>query len=655
MATELTEERAEYWGGSSDRERDSCAEREEHLRGLLRAMGLSPTADATRGELQALLADAEQRARGELQTASRLYWPHEDGGSCRACGGMLRISSVLAKAVDQTRREVLTCTQCRRPQRCERKRRAGRLEPEVSGLEQVRHREPRRLDPTRRRKTTWAAVTEETWATSGPWSSSLSWLGSSVAWSGSGDEAVVADAPVRCPRCNWAGRFPWLVGIDDGRNLAAVIRRADPKSVGARRPILPTYEGTEPLDQLDGLGDRRCAICAGRGYLNHCPRVNGADPIGCRECLAWELDRRLRRRPGVNVLGMRELLRVDAHEEEEDDPLGRASRGEDETEIDLSSADDMAEEPASRLLHDGRAEAAAAARLLVAALRACGGDLGIESAIAQEHIRDFRTNARHLRPLAERQLLVDLSVRGGGRPDGSRRTLFTRRELALVALFLLGYDAVRIAQGTGLSLTQVQEIEVLKEVRAFVETARDKEIQSLALEISETRRVPTRALAELFQLSERQVQRIIQAPIDHERNRTVLGFHRRLKQQPPYVVDFVSQAIFHWARPDIVLGSPRPFLFAGLPVLREGRQPYHSWLSRNDHAELRQLITGEPEPVVDSDGEDDIRKQEPVAWFIPGYGGVLPLGLFALLSGEVANTPLESSGAVPVDAAAGNA
>jgi hypothetical protein len=391
-------------------------------------------------------------------------------------------------------------------------------------------------------------------------------------------------------------------------------------------------------------------ICAGRGYLNHCPRVDGADPIGCRECLAWELERRLRRRPGVNVPGLRELLRVDAGEEE-GDPLYRASRGEDEVEIDLSSADDIAEEPAGPFLCDRHPEAVAAARLLVAAHRACSGDLGIESAIAQEHIRDFRTNARHLRPLAERQLLVDLSVRGGGRQDDSRRALFTRRELALVVLFLLGYDAARIVRGTGLSLTQVQEIEVLKEVRAFVETARDKEIQSLALEISETRRVPTRALAELFQLSERQVQRIIQAPIDRERTRTVLEFYRRLKQQPPYVVDFVQRAIFHWGRPDLVLGAPRPFLFAGLPMLREPRQPYHSWLSPNDHAELRQLITGEPEPVVDPNQEDDLRKQEPLAWFIPGYGGVLPRGLFALLSGEVANIPLESSGAVPVDAA----
>jgi hypothetical protein len=406
-----------------------------------------------------------------------------------------------------------------------------------------------------------------------------------------------------------------------------------------------------PLDQLDGLGDRRCVICSGRCYLNHCPRVDGADPIGCGECLAWELERRLRRRPGVNVPGMRELLRVDAGEEEEGDPLDRASRGEDEVEIDLSSADDMAEEPAGPFLYDRHPEAAAAARLLVAAHRACRGDLGIVSAIAREHIRDFRTNARHLRPLAERRLLVDLSVRGGGRQDDSRRALFTRRELALVALFLLGYDAARIARGTGLSLSQVQEIEVLREVRAFVETARDKQIQSLALEISETRRVPTRALAELFQLSERQVQRIIQAPIDRERTRIVLEFYRRLKQQPPYLVDFVQRAIFHGGRPDLVLGAPRPFLFAGLPMLREPRQPYHSWLSPNDHAELRQLITGEPEPVVDPNQEDDLRQQEPVAWFIPGYGGVLPRGLFALLSGEVANTPLESSGAVPVDAA----
>jgi hypothetical protein len=152
--------------------------------------------------------------------------------------GDARPGGSLATAVDRTRLEVSLCTRCRRLQRSTRPRRAKRLEADVSAPEPVRRGQPHVSHPAGPRKPT-RAVSEETWATSGPWSSSLSWLGSSVAWSGSGDEAVVADAPVRCPRCNWAGRFPWLVGVDDGRNLAAVIRRADQNSVGARLPTLP--------------------------------------------------------------------------------------------------------------------------------------------------------------------------------------------------------------------------------------------------------------------------------------------------------------------------------------------------------------------------------------------------------------------------------
>jgi hypothetical protein len=400
------------------------------------------------------------------------------------------------------------------------------------------------------------------------------------------------------------------------------------------------HEAAEAVDRIDGLGERACVVCRGRGYLTACPKADdGVDAAGCAACLAWSLERTLRARPSTTVQGLRELVMMARRQPDEH------SWAEDEVESvgepELVGAEDLAEEPDVDPVVGGEA-IAAAYRVLAECERFVATGMSAESAAARAHIHDYLETAPRLRALHERQLLADLAVRGGGRQDERTRALFRRRELGLIVLFLLGYPTQRISAGVGLSKSQVQDFEVVREVRAFIELARNRRMRELSIDGRAFEGISAVTLEGWYGLNVRQVQRILNRPlIDAQRTRLMLAFNRRLVEQHPLILDFVHKAVFFAANPQIGAQEQRPFLFAGLPLPRTPGEPYHSWLSTNDHADLYRVLGGDiPDFRLDVEDNRATRFGEPAAWYLPGLGGVLPPGLFALLNGEVAASPL---------------
>jgi len=137
------------------------------------------------------------------------------------------------------------------------------------------------------------------------------------------------------------------------------------------------------------------------------------------------------------------------------------------------------------------------------------------------------------------------------------------------------------------------------------------------------------------------VERILTRPAYPKLISTSAEFSSWLGIQSAVFVQFVHNTIFHGAYPNITATEERPFLFAGLPMKRATGEPYHSWLSANDHAELFELInTGGVayRPLDDEDGVPTKFGEGP-EWFIPGLGGLLPPALLAMLDGTIANVP----------------
>jgi hypothetical protein len=101
------------------------------------------------------------------------------------------------------------------------------------------------------------------WENEGPWGGSLAWL----------EEQRRPEAEEPCDRCNWPGRYPELVGLDDGGDPKRILARAKGGSTGARRllqqgnrPREDLLEGLDWIDHMRATGDRRCALCGGLGY-----------------------------------------------------------------------------------------------------------------------------------------------------------------------------------------------------------------------------------------------------------------------------------------------------------------------------------------------------------------------------------------------------
>src|SRR5262249_39747527 len=77
--------------------------------------------------------------------------------------------------------------------------------------------EPRKQAP-RAHRGYWLWVLPAEWEKEGPWGDSLAWL----------EEQERPESEEPCKRCNWKGRYPDLVGLDDGGNPKRVFAQAKP-------------------------------------------------------------------------------------------------------------------------------------------------------------------------------------------------------------------------------------------------------------------------------------------------------------------------------------------------------------------------------------------------------------------------------------------
>jgi len=216
--------------------------------------------------------------------------------------------------------------------------------------------------------------------------------------------------------------------------------------------------------------------------------------------------------------------------------------------------------------------------------------------------------------------------------------LFARRELAIVALYLLGYVEEPISRGLGLGRSQVQESTLLRQVRAFVRVARVSAIRALVSELQDKQarwgRVSLDRVAQRFDLSRRQVERILRTRSDPDDLRLAVEFTERLGEQPREVRQFVQKSLFYWLYPRVAQAEARPFDFFGIPLLRDLDETYHSWLHENDVRKLHELAPRYP-PMIARYGSEAARR----CWFIPGRSGVLPPALWAVLNQELFEAP----------------
>jgi len=305
----------------------------------------------------------------------------------------------------------------------------------------------------------------------------------------------------------------------------------------------------------------------------------------------------------------------------------------------LLAIPDVASQEAIEPYSRSEDEKAAAAVLEAAARYVRSGVVAITPESVRSMIQDYELTAPLLAPLPERQLLVNLSVRGGGHRDERRAQLFALRELAIVALYLLGYADDRIRTGLDLGRSQVLESALLKQLRTFVRVARAHAIRSLVSELKRFSRrgggqVSLEYVARRFGLSRRQVERILGGSVDRDDIRAAVGFGARLGEQPAEVRAFVQKCLFHWLYPTIAEDEDRPFEFFGIPLQREVGEPYHSWLHENDLRELALAAERFPSLASQSSPSEGGGQPEP-AWFIPGRSGVLPRGLWGVLNEEL--------------------
>jgi hypothetical protein len=356
----------------------------------------------------------------------------------------------------------------------------GQAEDELPTLDvsDSRDRFPRkrlvdvRFEPVKRgpgfRPWGWLYEMPDGWESSGPWGGSLAWL-------------AEQDRPApleRCTRCNWFGRFPELIGIDDGRNLQRLLVWADPHSTGARFPILSRYrdtggnalDGTDrdaaPIDHMDEVGDRACALCGGRGYF---------------DSLDWGTDPRLRPRSipvdDLDDPDPRDLLEVfdDAgrleplwdREPIEESAVPAPALGED---TDAVVGSDVGA-PGIGIGGVRREEQVLARRVMRAAeVYRRSGRLAIEGAGVEALKREYAATPAVLEPLALRQFLADASFDGAGRLDDDRRESFLRRDAVVFELVSAGFPLERIAAAIGLSKTRLYALEATVIARRWFET-----------------------------------------------------------------------------------------------------------------------------------------------------------------------------------------
>jgi hypothetical protein len=305
----------------------------------------------------------------------------------------------------------------------------------------------------------WLYTAPEGWENTGPWGGSLQWLA----------EQPRPASLERCDRCNWHGRFPWLVGVDDGRDLQRLIERAHPNSTGARLPLLPRYRGAngtatdgrdpdlDPIDHMDERRDRACALCGGRGYI---------DPLD------WNADARLRQRsaPVEDVEPVEPSGLLEAFDERGRlRPLwDRQVQGERlPLEPSLGIDTDLGEE-------ERRAEAAVGCgkwRLRGEAAIAYGRHApSIEGAGVAALQRSVAVSPV-LESLALRQFLADTSFDGAGRVDGERRASFLRRDAVVFELVSAGFPVARIAAAIGVSEKRVYALDASRIARQGLEAS----------------------------------------------------------------------------------------------------------------------------------------------------------------------------------------
>jgi hypothetical protein len=427
--------------------------------------------------------------------------------------------------------------------------------------------EPRKGAP-RDRDGYWLWHPPPGWENEGPWGDSLAWL----------EEQERPDPARPCERCNWPGRYSWLVGVDDGGDPRRAIGRAAPGSTGLRKPLLERYrargerdDGREPLDHMQATGDRRCALCGGCGYVV-VPEPDSESVATPEATLPRLISGYLEERDGriftVNVYEeyVPELARAEWARTEvlDRDREGRFSRqgvrtrrggADDESDrLPLESVDghgrlrplwerapeatDADEgEPAvdaevrwgTEALDTFRDEATLARRIVAAAVlfREDARTL-VEGTRVAAHKRDYEETPV-LEPLAIRQFLADATFTGSGRTDSERRWAFQKRDAVIFELMTSGFPIDRISQAVGLSKKRLYSLDVVKTARQAFELNQ----RGLAARWHE-RGYSTGEIARASGLGLRTVQRLLEKG-------TQTASERPLREDP--TMKFLGQAL----------------------------------------------------------------------------------------------------------------
>jgi hypothetical protein len=297
----------------------------------------------------------------------------------------------------------------------------------------------------RSREGYWLWDSPAGWANEGPWGGSLAWL----------EEQERPEPEERCERCNWRGRYPELVGLDDGANPERILVAATPGSVGARKALLDRYrvgrEAPEPIDHMQATGDTRCACCGGRGY---------------QVPLSWDPESRRNRQPAPAA----------AHDEAPSDSLLQAFNelgqlrpvwdltpgSTDQTEHGAAVGDDDDIGGGSRLSAVEEERALARHVLSSAVLFKKRGRALIEGPRIDALKRDYEQTPAVLEPLPLRQFLADARFAGSGHTDAERRSAFLKRDAVIFELATFGFPLDRIAEAIGLSKKRLYNLPVIK-------------------------------------------------------------------------------------------------------------------------------------------------------------------------------------------------
>jgi hypothetical protein len=497
-------------------------------------------------------------------------------------------------------------------------------------------------------------VENDDWARTGPWSTQLSGLEDAVAWnpsSGEGDRSVAVEA-MPCDRCNWPGRYPWLIGREDGNKPERV--RPRPGSVGATKPLLPGYLAPTPGGS-DRVGtSRACVQCGGGGYLEVGDSgVEGDAPSGWntgprRRSVRGQIDGEvvesedgstewssidgLGRLGGSTDTGISGLARVIEREPSPDE----LSIAVDEPAQEAAPAGTLSEE--RRLVREVLAETGRYVAEGPLALVEPGAPGHVRERVKAQ-IRDYDENAPWLRPLEERQAEVDQQITGGGRKDERRARLFAKREASYIVAVLLGYPLERVAAGTPIGEKQLTSMPLLMTIRAAADLYQQREILGWAAEERSTSWI-----AHVYGLDVRQVQRILKQRLTDPS--VLLGLVSRLEQAPREVSGFVVRCLHEQMGPRSAAISGYLPIFFGIPTYDYPTEPepYHSWLTENRLRDLAPLLAAHQRfraSMTAADGEEcqatesQLDMSDPLEYvgpLIPRRDGVLPPPLFALLA-----------------------